>query len=210
MYNPPENCLYNDISIFDQIENTIIDICSENSDTEICLLGDFNARTGLISDIIEIVDVMHEDDNVILDIDEASCTIAESSKARSNSDRMVNNMGRRLIDMCRSLNLHIMNDRYGADRGAGKPTCKKSSTVDYVIISEKPSEIIIDFEILEYDGTLSDIHCPIYFSFEITSRIPSEKPEITNETNLTCGKVHFKWNVNAIEVYKANISKKIW
>ena len=46
-------------------------------------------------------------------------------------------MGRRLIDMCRSLNLHMLNGRYGADNEIGKPTCKNSSTLDYVIILKK-------------------------------------------------------------------------
>ena len=53
--------------------------------------------------------------------------------------------------MCCSLNLHILNVRYGGDRDIGKPTCKNSSTVDYIIISENLSKIINDFDILEFD-----------------------------------------------------------
>ena len=67
-------------------------------------------------------------------------------------------MGRRLIDICHSLNLHMLNSRYGADNKIGKPTCKNSSTV---IISQKLSEIISHFDILEFDGTLSNINCPV-------------------------------------------------
>ena len=39
--------------------------------------------------------------------------------------------------------------RYDGDHDIGKPTCKNSSTVDYIIISENLSEIISDFDILE-------------------------------------------------------------
>ena len=39
VYNPPDNSPYADISIFDQIENTIIDIKSQNSKTGICLFS---------------------------------------------------------------------------------------------------------------------------------------------------------------------------
>ena len=39
---------------------------------------------------------------------------------RVNSDKQVNNMGRRLIEMCRSLNLIIMNGRFGKDNQIGK------------------------------------------------------------------------------------------
>ena len=54
---------------------------------------------------------------------------------RVNSDKQVNNMGRKLIEMCRSLNLIIINGRFGKDRQIGKKTCKDSSTVDYIILS---------------------------------------------------------------------------
>ena len=145
IYNPPENSPYADISIYDQIENYIVDIISLNSNAGICLLGDFNARTGVLSDRMKTTDTKYEDENVMLDNDDASCTTSESGRVRSNCDKTINQMGRRLIDMCRTLNLHMLNGRYGADNKIGKPTCKNSSTVDYVIISEKLSEIISDF-----------------------------------------------------------------
>ena len=63
-----------------------------------------------------------------------------------------------------------MNGRYGGDHDIGKPTCKNSSTVDYIIISENLSKIISDFDILEFDRTLSDIHCPIYASYPIEKK----------------------------------------
>ena len=111
VYNPPDNSPYADISIFDQIENTIglIDIKSQNSKTGICLLGDFNARTGTLTDRIETTDTMYEDGTVMLDNDDASCTTSQSRRVRSYSDKVINQMGRRLIDMCRSLNLRILN-----------------------------------------------------------------------------------------------------
>ena len=134
IYNPPENSPYADISIFDQIENTIVDIISQNSNAGISLLGDFNARTGVLSDRMESINTKYEDGHVMLDNDDASCTTSQSGRLRSNSDKIINQMGRRLIDMCRSLNLHMLNGRYGADNEIGKPTCKNSSTVDYIII----------------------------------------------------------------------------
>ena len=58
--------------------------------------------------------------------------------------------------MCRSLNLHMLNGRYGGDHDIGKPTCKNSSrgpTIHYIVISENLSKIITDFDILEFDRT---------------------------------------------------------
>ena len=206
VYNPPDNSPYADISIFDQIENTIIDIKSQNSKTGICLLGDLNARTGTLSDQIETTDTMYEDGTVMLDNDDASCTTSQSRRVRSNSDKVINQMGRRLIDMCRSLNLHILNGRYGGDHDIGKPTCKNSSTVDYIIISENLSKIISDFDILEFDRTLYDIHCPIYASFDSTPQISAQYKVKHYEPHKTTEKNKFKWNSNFIDIYRENLT----
>ena len=54
---------------------------------------------------IETTDTMYEDGNVMLDNDDVSYKTSQSRRVRSNSDKVINQMGRRLIDMCRSLNL---------------------------------------------------------------------------------------------------------
>ena len=43
-----------------------------------------------------------------------------------NLDNIVNNHGRRLIAMCKSVGLYIMNGRCGLDRDVGMSTCKNS------------------------------------------------------------------------------------
>ena len=171
------------------------------------MLGDFNARTGVLSDRMETTDTKYEDENVMLDNDDASCTTSESGRVRSNCDKTINQMGRRLIDMCRSLNLHMLNGRYGADNEIGKPTCKNSSTVDYVIISEKLSEITSDFDILEFDGTLYDIHCPVYAAFKSVPQILAHDELKNFETVNMCENIKYKWNANFIDVYRTNITK---
>ena len=57
--------------IFDQLENNIVYIISQNSNAGICLLGDFNARTGVLSDRMETTNTKYEDENVMLDNDDA-------------------------------------------------------------------------------------------------------------------------------------------
>ena len=68
------------------------------------MLGDFNARTGVLSDRMETTNTKYEDENVMLDNDDASCTTSESGRVGSNCDKTINQMGRRLIDMCLGLN----------------------------------------------------------------------------------------------------------
>ena len=108
--------------------------------------------------------------------------------------------------MCRSLNLHMLNGRYGADNEIGKPTCKNSSTVDYIIISEKLSAIISDFDILDFDGILSDIHCPIYAAFRSIPQILAHDKVRNCETPNMGERIKYKWNANFIDIYKANVT----
>ena len=110
-------------------------------------------------------------------------------------------MGRRLIDICRSLNLHMINGRYGGDHDIANQTCKNSSTVDYIIISEILCKIKTDFDILEFDRTLSDIHCPIYASFDSTPQISAQYKVEHHEPHKTTEKKKFKLNSNFTDIY---------
>ena len=116
----------------------------------VCLFGDFNARTGILPD------VSHNDESG--DQSVGLCEILNSNSnvtKRSNKDQYVNNRGKRLIELRNSLNLHIMNGRYGADKGIGKTTCKNASVVDYILISENLSPYVEKFDILEFDCIIS-------------------------------------------------------
>ena len=53
IYNPPEGSPYADPTVFDFIEETIADIKGKDESTDICLMGDFNARTANLSDIMD-------------------------------------------------------------------------------------------------------------------------------------------------------------
>ena len=43
----------------------------------------------------------------------------------------------------------------------GHLTCKDASVVDYFIASSSLTQSIIDFQVLDYDNILSDVHCPL-------------------------------------------------
>lgn len=51
VYIPPEGSPYSSVSIFDKLEQDIIKYCSDDK-TYTCLMGDFNASSGLLSDFI--------------------------------------------------------------------------------------------------------------------------------------------------------------
>ena len=45
VYIPPDNSIYSNIDMFNDIENTLLD-----NDLQACLIGDFNAHTGNVSE----------------------------------------------------------------------------------------------------------------------------------------------------------------
>ena len=51
IYIPPEGSSYSSMQLFDNIENDILKFASD--DTQVCLLGDLNAKSGSLSDFIE-------------------------------------------------------------------------------------------------------------------------------------------------------------
>ena len=72
--------------------------------------------------------------------------------------------------------------------------------MDYIIIS--------DFDILDFDGTLSDIHCPIYAAFRSIPQILAHDKVRNCETPNMGGsrRIKYKWNANFIDIYKANVT----
>ena len=88
VYAPRADSPYADQSVFDDIEETINNIKSEDENMAVCLLGDFNARTGISPD------VSHNDE--IGDQSVELCEILSSYSnvtKRSNKDQYVNNRG---------------------------------------------------------------------------------------------------------------------
>ena len=104
--------------MFNLLENCILDLRSKDENIRVCILGDLNARTGTLDDCLSI-DGEHDDINdadipherlISLNSTAENKTITFSEN-RSSLDNTVNNHGRRLIDMCISLGLYIMNGR---------------------------------------------------------------------------------------------------
>ena len=98
-------------------------------DYSVILAGDFNARTGM------------ENDFTVFD----SCKFAPSENlptpkevpARKNFDQHLNEQGNILLEICKSLDLRILNGRCKGD-SFGKITFHGKqgiSTVDYIIVS---------------------------------------------------------------------------
>ena len=85
---------------------------------------------------------------------------------RINRDNhFVNRHGERLIELCKNVNLFIVNGRFGEDADVGKFTCKDCSVVDYTIVSTEVFNLLKNFVVADFNPILSDVHCPLLFTF---------------------------------------------
>ena len=161
VYIPPENSLYSDIEMFNELENVIVD-----TNLHVCLLGDFNAHTKTENEYIDIDNHilnacnMSNDDQVLINklhiLEECHVSTIRYSQDNCKVDRY----GKRLLDLCKSTQLFFVNGRFGSDRNIGHTTCN-NSLIDYVIISPDLFRFAVDFSILPFDPILSDVHNPI-------------------------------------------------
>lgn len=169
VYIPPESSSYSSMSIFDDIENDIINLNSDNK-YRICLLGDFNAHTSDANDFVcineHICDAFSLDDITRQSLHKSLLEDLGITTSRHSLDKSkINNYGTRLLSLCKSLDIHIANGRLHKDKNIGALTCKNTSIVDYCIMSPELFSYVSDFEILPFDPLLSDVHNGITVNF---------------------------------------------
>ena len=142
--------------------------------------GDFNAKTS------------NEDDFIIPDKfnDDTDTHYREHLRKRNSQDKNLDERGKNILDMCKGLDLSIINGRKTGDV-FGNFTCFQwngNSVVDYLITSEQLFKKIPNFKVGEFIPWLSD-HCPLIFSLELNK---TEKVSSTN--NMNDGPKHFTWS----------------
>ena len=132
VYIPPANSPYARIAIFDEIEDTIIDFRARYVNADFCIMGDLNARTGIADDFLvnsKYVNCQPDDELEMLTL---SLNIQEK---RVSVDKVVNTYGNRLLELCKSANMYMVNGQFDNDALQRKATCDNVSVVDYVICS---------------------------------------------------------------------------
>lgn len=133
VYNPPRRSNYSQCGFFEALENDVSYWKGKAVDN-IVLLGDFNARTGVLSDQVEVGDVSEHAHEPLPDyFDELSWVIPD----RVNCDLIEDQNGRDMIDTLRSSSLVIGNGRITPDssnRFTYMSTSGKS-VIDYAVVS---------------------------------------------------------------------------
>lgn len=142
-------------------------------------------------------DFITDDDDKHLPLDEEY--IADTTiPMRHSQDNKVDERGKRLLDICISARLRILNGRTFGDSN-GNFTCFKpngSSVVDYFIMSEELLSEVLYFHVHPFWGTFSDCHCKI----STTLMLP-HSPEIS------MGQMHpvppqFVWNKSSRDRFR--------
>ena len=168
IYIPPAGTAYSSEEDFDLIENMLHDWQVLNKN--IILTGDFNAKTKNECDYLTLN--MHD---AFENLEGIFDQIVIKNDRKNQDTHDVDLFGRKLINLCKISNLQIVNGRLGRDAGLGKCTTKNNSLIDYTIASPELFNEIKDFEILDFNNFMSDVHNPMIFSLTCSAKEPETK-----------------------------------
>ena len=212
IYLPCEGSKHKDIDAFDNLANEIVKLKIKYK-LPICLVGDFNARTGNLNDTLNtdlnIVDdiELENQTNEMFDVN-IDIRNENISRNRINKDTTNNENGKSLINFCQALNIKIINGRTGQDNAVGEFTFKNTigkSTIDYCIASQMFLPYIQDFMVDVPDRNLSDYHSPIILTLktkhEITIDCDSQQ---IPESDINYQPLNTKWCGEKKDDFKSN------
>ena len=200
VYIPPENSVYCVGDPFSEIESEFLNFSTSHDN--ICLFGDFNARTAEESDF----DVVNfEEFSGMLDIEnEGVCTLDELNinRLRKSMDHKKNNFGNLLLEFCKNNNMFILNGRMCEDKGLGSFTCKNTSVVDYNIASPNFLKLVQNFSVLNSSVLFSDIHNPL--SLKITCY--EKQNDVSHDDEMPEEKIK-RWENEQLDTFISNIDR---
>ena len=149
------------------------------------------------------IDLITGDNDAHLPLD-SDYTLDTHLRQRNSQDKILDERGKHLLEVCISAQIRILNGRKLGDT-PGYLTSHQyngSSTVDYVICSHTLFPEIPVLKVHQYLGTLSD-HCMLSFTI-LTNKTPqtdNNKPLSLHELRPT-----FKWDEHSRELYQTALN----
>ena len=165
---------------------------------KVFITGDMNSRTGQYTDSTDFL-IFDRYLNAGLNTNENI-----DIPSRSNKDTVIDNNGRRLLDMCKSTGLLIGNGRLCADQDIGEFTCitpRGRSVVDYFLLSLSDFDYISEFCICDPDE-YSD-HCALFICLNLLST------ETFSSTEETCFVQKLIWTCKNEELFKNSLLQQL-
>ncbi|KAK6188627.1 hypothetical protein SNE40_004767 [Patella caerulea] len=168
---------------------------SYQSNADVLLCGDFNARTSSLNDFI-----CNDNGSYLPIYDDYRLDV--NIQQRYSRDGVIDTRGRELIDTCIGNQLRFLNGRVLGDL-FGNYTCytpNGCSVVDYAIASDCMLNKILYFSVSPFLPTLSDCHCKLSLSiladFDIDHS--DETKQITHDMP-----TKFKWNDRSSDLFQS-------
>ena len=178
IYIPPNDSRFYNPNEIEQFNVEVTNMCVSNK--YVLLMGDFNARTQNKQDFLEEDEFFsqHFDfDDDLTDLFQNSSVLDKCNlpKIRTSQDKIVNNEGNMLIDICKTNSLFILNGRCGSDKSIGAMTFRNQSVIDYAIVSHHALKFVKMFSILEVDSLFSDGHSLITTTLSFSQELAPTK-----------------------------------
>ena len=196
VYLVPEGSSYLNWTNVDPFSLLEFDISRYREMGQILLTGDFNSRTSDLKDYIE--SELDSSDSLPLPRNYKSDTF--DTERINNMDKMVNNYGKQLIDLCIASDIIILNGRTMGDI-LGKFTCYEyngQSAVDYHVVSKSLFKDIIAMRVhnlMEYSD-----HTPISLILNVFGSRQVNQLRDRNNKYESVSPV-FKWDEDSKEKY---------
>jgi len=181
--------VYNTINVdlFDILEN---DVSYYSELGSVFVTGDLNSRTSNKCDFI-----VYDSINTVLDDFDY---IPDQPSVRASIDTIHNNHGIKLLDLCKSTTLRIVNGRIGDSCKQTFFSSNGSSVIDYLLTNECNFPLLSQFTVGEFNEW-SD-HAPLHFSLFGNNCLPSYE---------TFTDVKYKWDSSRRDEFRSRIISKL-
>ena len=185
VYIPHEGSKYYSNDLFEVLAHDCLDL-QVRYELPFLLIDDWNSRTGLLFDFIDVEYHLRNECGLADMVAETCDSRSELEEIgicthRYNEDKVTNNNGYRMIELCQSIGVNILNGRFGKDLGIGKTTCDNKSTIDYAVASPAIMSCVKNLEVDVFDKLLSDKHNPIIVSLLARNKDFSDKNAAPNK-----------------------------
>ena len=193
-YFHPEGSIYADNDIFDTVTYNTIELMNHFEIDKLCMMGNFNARTGGLDDFIIIDEQVTKANPFVPDLVNDCLTIpsCDIDVLRVSKDSKVNSYGRSLLQMCQNLDVRITNGRFGVN--SSMPTCKDTSVVDYFLVSPQLFVNILDMKVKSFDPIISDVHNDVELYLDGSSLVFNNDVIIDENEEATPNYITTKYN----------------
>ena len=87
-----------------------------------------------------------------------------------------------MIELCKNVDMFIVNSRVGSDKHISGVTCKNSSTVDYVLATLEVFKLLQDVDTVDFCTLYSNVHNPVSLSFANCKNVPNQACSYINKS----------------------------